>query len=64
MSYSHAEGDFGIIQEYGDYGLFPKLSPRDNEAARKLQQKRRSVNEQGSYDGGQVRLGDCSHLDR
>jgi hypothetical protein len=57
--------NYGVIQEMGDYGNFTLLNRNDNEAAKRLQEKRRrSVNEQVSYDGGQVRLGDCSHLDR
>ena len=55
---------YGVIQEMGDYGNFTNLSRSESEQVRKQQQmRRRPVNEQAS-SGDQVRLGDCSHLDR
>ena len=54
-----------VIQEQGDYSLLPKLTRSESEQVMRQQQqmRRRPVNEQAS-SGDQVRLGDCSHLDR
>lgn len=52
----------GVIHEQGDYGIFQNLSREDRKRVQE-QEQRRPVNE-SAYKGGQVRLGDCSHLDK
>jgi hypothetical protein len=52
----------GVIHEQGDYGIFQNLNRADRKQYER-EQNQRPVNE-SAYKGGQIRLGDCSHLDK
>ena len=64
MKLSNGQSVTGVITEQGDYGIFQPLSKTD---------QRRVINEstrnpfdpKQNFDRNeQIRLGDCSHLDR
>lgn len=52
--------NIGVIQEQGDYGNFSPLNDKDRRAYQEQAQKSSG----GNKPVEDVRLGDCSHLDR